>query len=167
MTYTIGEMAKIFHIAPSTLRYYDEIGILPTVKRTKGGIRIFDDKDYEWLNVIDCLKKSGLSINDISRFAEMVKQGDRSLLDRLTLFEERKKALQEQIADLNQTLRLVEYKCWYYQTAIEENSESHLKDIPIDDIPVQYRDIVKKIRSSNRSDQDLPSGAAEIKDHSE
>ena len=44
--YTIGEMAKKLGIAPSTLRYYDKEGIMPFVKRTDGGIRMFGDEDY-------------------------------------------------------------------------------------------------------------------------
>lgn len=62
MGYTISEMAKILGISPSALRYYDKEGLLPYVERTKGGSRIFTDRDYEALMVIDCLKKSGLSI---------------------------------------------------------------------------------------------------------
>lgn len=47
MTYTIGEMARLLNIAPSALRYYDKEGLLPFVKRSSGGIRIFDQQDYE------------------------------------------------------------------------------------------------------------------------
>lgn len=62
MLYTVGEMAKVLGIPASTLRYYDKEKLLPCVERSKGGIRMFTDKDFEWLKVIECLKKSGLSI---------------------------------------------------------------------------------------------------------
>ena len=65
MLYTVGEMAKTLGVPASTLRYYDQEGILPFVERSSGGIRMFTDKDYEWLKVIECLKKSGLSISQL------------------------------------------------------------------------------------------------------
>ncbi|MCI9596743.1 MAG: MerR family transcriptional regulator [Firmicutes bacterium] len=68
MLYTVGEMAKVLGIPASTLRYYDKEGLLPFVERSSGGIRMFTDKDYEWLKVIECLKRSGLSIKDIKTF---------------------------------------------------------------------------------------------------
>ena len=56
MQYTIGEISKRLDMQPSTLRYYDKEGLMPNVKRTNGGIRIFDDSDYELLTLIECLK---------------------------------------------------------------------------------------------------------------
>lgn len=61
MLYTVGEMARFLNISASTLRYYDKEGLLPFVERSNSGIRMFSDKDYEWLKIIECLKKSGLS----------------------------------------------------------------------------------------------------------
>lgn len=57
MIYTVGEMAKKLGVAPSTLRYYDQEGLLPFVQRSGNGMRIFNDTDYEWLQIIGCLKK--------------------------------------------------------------------------------------------------------------
>ena len=65
MLYTIGEMAKLLDIPASTLRYYDKQGLLPFVERSKSGIRMFQEKDYEWLKLIECLKKSGLTLSEI------------------------------------------------------------------------------------------------------
>lgn len=59
MTYTVGQMAKMLGLAGSTLRYYDKEGLLPFVERSSGGIRMFREKDYEWLQIIECLKKQG------------------------------------------------------------------------------------------------------------
>ena len=62
MYYTVGEMAKRLGVAPSTLRYYDQEGLLPFVERSEGGIRVFKESDYEWLQVIGCLKKTGMPL---------------------------------------------------------------------------------------------------------
>ena len=60
--YSIGEVAEIIGVPTSTLRYYDKEGILPFVKRTEGNVRSFTDEDLEWLRVIECLKKTKMSI---------------------------------------------------------------------------------------------------------
>lgn len=61
MVYTVGEMAKKLDVPASTLRYYDKEGLLPFVERSSGGIRMFQESDFEWLQVIGCWKKAGLS----------------------------------------------------------------------------------------------------------
>ena len=65
MFYTIGEMAQRLNVAPSTLRYYDKEGLLPFVERSSGGIRMFKEEDMEWLRVLGCLKKAGMSLKEI------------------------------------------------------------------------------------------------------
>ena len=79
MLYTVGEMAKLLGVAPSTLRYYDQEGLLPFVERSSNGIRVFKDADYEWLQVIECLKKTGMPLKDIREFIHMSMQGMRPL----------------------------------------------------------------------------------------
>jgi len=145
MLYTVGEMAKILHIPASTLRYYDKEGLLPLVERSKGGIRMFSDKDYEWLKVIECLKKSGLSIKEIRTFIDMVGRGDSSLSERLALFRSRKNAVQKQIQDMEQTLELLEFKCWYYEQSVNDGTEANVRSLTIDEIPVQYQKLKKNM----------------------
>ena len=55
--YTIGQVSEMFDLPISTLRYYDKEGLLPFVERSPGGMRMFQEKDYEWLQIIGCLKK--------------------------------------------------------------------------------------------------------------
>ena len=62
MVYTVGETARMLEVPASTLRYYDKEGLLPFVERSSGGIRMFHESDLEWLQVIGCMKKAGISI---------------------------------------------------------------------------------------------------------
>lgn len=139
MIYTVGEMAKVLNVNTSTLRYYDSEGLLPFVERSSGGMRMFSEKDYEALMVINCLKKSGLSIREIKQFIEWAMQGDETIEQRLELFTTRREAVQKQIAELQQTLQLLNYKCWYYEVAKEAGTEDAVKNIPLEDIPEDIR----------------------------
>ena len=72
--YTIGQVAEMFDLPISTLRYYDKKGLFPQLTR-ESGIRKFSDNEIEALRVIECLKKSGLEIKDIKLFMEWCAEG--------------------------------------------------------------------------------------------
>lgn len=146
MFYTVGEMAKILGVPASTLRYYDQEGLLPFVERSKGGVRMFTEADYSTLMVIGCLKKSGLSIKEIKAFIQMAEQGDSSLEERLDLFRHRKEAVEKQMQELRETLSLLEYKCWYYETACQAGTEDVVKDLPLESLPAEYRTVKETLR---------------------
>ena len=147
MLYTVGEMARFLNVSASTLRYYDKEGLLPFVERSNSGIRMFSDKDYEWLKIIECLKKSGLSIKEIRSYIDMTKSGDDSLEERLQLFEERKKDVERQMKELQETLDLLKYKCWYYEMAIQDQSEERVRSLSAEELPEEYKKIKKHIQS--------------------
>ncbi len=147
MLYTVGEIAKILGISASTLRYYDKEGLLPFVERSNSGIRMFTDKDYEWLEVIECLKKSGLSIKDIKAYTNMVNQGNNSLSERLELFQARRTAIKQQIMEMQEALELLEFKCWYYSQAVQDHTDEKVQALSIDEIPEQYRNIKQKMNN--------------------
>ncbi|MDB7947731.1 MerR family transcriptional regulator [Faecalitalea cylindroides] len=147
MLYTVGEMARFLNVSASTLRYYDKEGLLPFVERSNSGIRMFSDKDYEWLKIIECLKKSGLSIKEIRSYIDMTKRGDDSLEERLQLFEERKKDVERQMRELQETLDLLKYKCWYYEMAIQDQSEERVRSLSVEELPEEYKKIKNHIQS--------------------
>lgn len=147
MLYTVGEMAKALGIPASTLRYYDKEGLFPFVERSSGGIRMFTDKDYEWLKVIECLKQSGLSIKEIRAFIDMAQRGDEaSLAERHALFQARRDAVKKQMEEMRETLALLEFKCWYYEQALQDGTEEKVRSLSVDEIPEQYRAIKKKMK---------------------
>ena len=134
-----GECA--YDIYGSTLRYYDKEGLLPFVERSSGGIRMFREKDYEWLQIIECLKKAGMSIKDIKKYIVLLQQGDSTIQERLELFQHQRTVLLEQMASLQQTLNTLDYKCWYYETALKAGTTDVLQNMPIEDIPEQFQEV--------------------------
>ena len=124
MPYTIKQVSEMTGIPASTLRYYDKEGLLPFIERKGSGYRIFADSDIGMLQVIECLKKTGMSIKDIRRFAEWAQQGDASLQQRYEMFLERRRAVEKQMEELKKTMELIEHKCWYYETAIAAGTEA-------------------------------------------
>lgn len=130
--YTIKDAAKMMGVPTSTIRYYDKEGLLPFMERRESGYRIFTEKDIATLRIIDCLKKTGMPIKEIRQFSDWLEQGDASLQQRYEMFLERKRVVEAQISELQETLKTINYKCWYYETAIAAGTEKiHTeKDVP-------------------------------------
>lgn len=146
MIYTVGEMAKKIGVAPSTLRYYDKEGLLPFVERSSGGIRVFKEADYEWLKVIECLKKTGMPLKDIKTFIEMAMQGDETIDERLELIRKQRDEVGRQIAELQETMDTLNFKCWYYETAKSAGTTAVPREMKLEELPEEFREIRKKLR---------------------
>lgn len=132
--YTIGQVSEMFDLPISTLRYYDKEGFFPNLVR-KGNIRYFSNNEIEALRLIECLKKSGLGIKEINQFFTWVSQGSSSFEKRKELFEARKEAVETEIQNLQKTLSLLEFKCWYYTKAMEDGTEEYIREMLPDKLP--------------------------------
>lgn len=80
-------------VPASTLRFYDKEGMLPFVERLPGGIRMFQDTDLEWLQIIGCMKKAGMSIRDIRQYIEQAQRGDDTIALRLVILHRQREVL--------------------------------------------------------------------------
>ena len=136
MFYTIGEMARKLNVAPSTLRYYDKEGLLPFVERSSGGIRMFKDEDMEWLRLLGCLKKAGMPLKEIRSFLDWSRQGDATISQ---LLEKQRQSVLEQQKQLEDTLLMLDYKRWYYQTAQEAGTCAVHDSLTPEQVPEQFR----------------------------
>lgn len=139
MLYTVSEMAKRLHVAPSTLRYYDKEGLLPFIERSGGGIRMFKDTDFEWLSIIECLKKTGMPIKEIKIFIDWCIEGDATIPQRRELIEKQRSAVLAQIRQLEDTLAILDYKKWYYETAEAAGTCRVHETLREEDVPVELR----------------------------
>lgn len=139
MTYTIGEVATMLELAPSTLRYYEGEGLLPGLGRTPGGRRQFSDTDVEACRVIECLKRSGLSIKQIKDFMGMVREGDSTLTARLQLFLDRREVVERELEELRSVLAVLDFKAWYYEQAIAAGSEDAVRALEPAQVPARHR----------------------------
>lgn len=146
MFYTVGEMAKKLNVAPSTLRYYDKEGLLPFVERSGGGIRMFKDADFEWLSLIECLKKTGMPLKEIKHFIDWCLEGDSTIDQRLALINRQREAVLQQLKQVQDTLAMLDYKCWYYETARAAGTCAVHKTMPPDAIPEKYHAVIKRAK---------------------
>jgi len=123
MKYSIGEVAERMGTNTSTLRYYDKQGLLPFVDRNAAGRREFKDNDFNFLEVINCLKKSGVPVKDIGKFINLCLQGDETLRERYDYLDQEERVLEEKVTEMQKQLDFLRFKKWYYKTSVEAGTE--------------------------------------------
>lgn len=141
--YSIGTISKMMKISVPTLRYYDEEGLLINIKRDKNGNRVFEEKDIDVLNLINCLKNSGMKIKEIKYFIDLCRLGNDSLNERLEFFKNQEEVIQKQIEKLQKAMSLIKFKQWYYQTALEKKDEDFVKNMKFEDMPENIQTLYK------------------------
>lgn len=149
--YTIGQAANLLGIPASTIRYYEKNNLLPSIRRTKGGIRNLTDADLDWLRLIGHLKMSGMSLREIREFVRLSEQGDASIEARRNLVHTRRDKLLQQMESLRRTLSFIEYKCWFYDTAAEAGTCDVPANMPDDEMPPDILATLKECQMSGRS----------------
>lgn len=133
--YSIGQVAEMFDLRISTLRYYDKEGLFPNLLRN-GSVRKFSDYELDALRVIDCLKRSGMEIKEIKLFMDWVKQGPETAPQRKELFETRRSILLAEMQELQRHLAMLNFKCWYYdQLVADPRNEEKIKAMLPDNLP--------------------------------
>lgn len=140
--YSIGEISKMFDLPISTLRYYDKEGLFPHLKRVNG-VRQFSESEIETLRVIDCLKKSGLEIKEIKEYMSLCSLGNTTLKQRKEIFEKQKEEVLQEMEKLQKVLSMLNYKCWYYDQAIEKNDEAYVQALSFNQFPPQIQQYYK------------------------
>ncbi len=147
MQYTIGEIARLIGETPHTLRFYAREGLLPFAQRDKAGRRVFSDADLELFHVIQCLKKTGMTLKEIAAFIQLYMQGDKAIGARLAVFLERRELVGKQIAELQATRAYLDYVCWFLGQAEKAGSINIKYELEEKDIPAKFKKMKKKFDS--------------------
>ena len=129
MSYSISEIAKMLNVSTYTVRYYDKEGLFPLVKRVNG-IRVFEDKDFPWLRMLNCLKNLNMPIKKIKEYVDLALKGDETLKARYELILEQEKNIEKQLKELKYYKKHIDFKKAYYEKAIEAGTEEVVKDWP-------------------------------------
>ena len=123
---TIAEVSKKFDLSQDTLRYYERIGLIPSVNRNKSGIRDYTEEDCKWIEFIKCMRNAGLPIEVLIEYVTLFQQGDATIGARKVLLTEQRKQLVAKMEDIKKTLERLNYKIGSYEQSVVEK-EKELK----------------------------------------
>ncbi|MFI1238252.1 MerR family transcriptional regulator [Nocardia salmonicida] len=113
--YSIGQVAQRSGLSRDTLRWYERIGLMGYIGRDHTGNRRFSDRDLEWLALIARLRLTGMPVADMIRYAELVRAGEQTYPDRLEMFRQTRSDVLDKIAELQQTVAVLDYKIAIYE----------------------------------------------------
>ena len=122
MTYSISQMAKLFDLEPHTLRFYEKEGIL-SPGRAENGTRRYTEEDVSQMEMLLCLKSTGMPLKDIREYFNLVQQGDQTLSERLEIFTRHRQHVLEEIDELQRHLQKIEHKIDWAQSALKETAK--------------------------------------------
>ena len=115
---TIAEVSKKYEITPDTLRYYDRIGLIPPVPRTRSGIRNYDKESCGWIELMKCMRKAGVQVEALIEYVDLFRQGDSTIDARKALLVEQRSRLQERMADMQASLERLNDKIDRYEQGL-------------------------------------------------
>ena len=118
-TVTIKEVSQKYNISSDTLRYYERVGMIPPVTRTAGGIRDYGESDLGWVELALCMRGAGLPVEAMIEYVKLCQQGDSTIEARMLLLKEQMETLLEQKAQIESTIKRLDFKISRYEEAVK------------------------------------------------
>ena len=119
----IGELSQRTGMSAHTIRYYEQIGLLPVSERDGGGQRRYDASILDWIEFLSRLKQTGMPIREMLRYAKLREKGEETNSQRRLLLEERRQFVREHIAELQSCLLVLDRKIATYAKAEQRTQQ--------------------------------------------
>ncbi len=121
---TIRQAAQTTGLSAYTLRYYERIGLIHPIDREGNTRRLYTADDIGWIDFLTKLRATGMSIKDMQRYAALQRRGDETLRERVEMLQALRDQVQERVSELNEHLKLVNYKIEIYEQIVAEKMSS-------------------------------------------
>ncbi|MDO4290397.1 MAG: MerR family transcriptional regulator [Eggerthellaceae bacterium] len=131
--FTMMQVCREADMTYQTLKFYCNQGLVPNVKRDKNNRRVFDRHDVEWVKSLVCLKKCGMSIEEMREYLALCLQGKRSIPERKVMLAEKRARLIEQIAELEGSVDYIDWKQGFYDDVLAGRTEYVSNLLPSDE----------------------------------
>ena len=117
---TIQQVAQQTRLSIDTLRYYERIGLLDPVGRAASGHRRYISEDLAWISFLQCLRATGMSIQQMQTYAELRRRGDTEVSGRLAFLEAHQQQVQANIHELEGYLAVIERKIQHHRNLLAD-----------------------------------------------
>lgn len=116
--YTMMQVCKETNLTYQALKFYCNAGLVPNVKRDKNNRRIFDERDVKWIKDLVCLKKCGMSIQEMKVYLDLCLEGESTIPQRKEMLDQKQKELNQQIAELKDCVAYIDWKQGFYDEVL-------------------------------------------------
>lgn len=131
--YSMKETCEKVGMSYQTLKYYCNEGLVPNVKRDKNNYRVFDDHDVEWIKSLSCLKKCGMSMEEMKKYLDLCLKGESSIPERKIILEEKRKTLLDELARIQKSIDYIDWKQGFYDDVLSGKAKYYSNLIQVDD----------------------------------
>ena len=128
---TITQVASKYGLTPDTLRYYEKIDLLPLIPRTPGGRRYYPQGVQDWIEMIVCLRHSGVPVDVLQTYAKLLEQGDATLTKRRELLADQLEVLLNKRHNLDRSINCLEHKIALYDSGEIRARKSYFEEYQI------------------------------------
>ena len=119
-SYSIKEAAALTGLPASTLRYYEQVGVIPPVSRgASSGHRVYDEADLDQLMSVACLAATGMSLDDMRAYMDNARLGAAAAAEQQQLLDQQQRHLAVEAERLVLRQRYVDLKIAYWQALID------------------------------------------------
>lgn len=118
MLYSMKAVCQKTGMTYEALKFYCNQGLVPNVKRDANNYRVFDDRDVAWIESLGCLKRCGMSIQEMRDYVALCAQGQKSIPERKILLEEKREQLLKHMGELEDAVRYIDRKQGFYDDVL-------------------------------------------------
>jgi DNA-binding transcriptional MerR regulator len=129
VTMRIGELARLSGRSVHTIRWYEAQGLMPGAARDAAGHRVFSAAHVDWLELMDRLRSSGMTIRQMQAYARQVREGKATLAARQALLREHRQRVEQQVDGLKVALALIDRKVALYEKWIAKHGPGTAPDL--------------------------------------
>lgn len=119
---TIQQVAEMSGLSVHTLRYYERVGLIHSITRADNTHRRYSMDDVGWIDFLNKLRATGMSIQQMQRYAELQRQGDETLAERVQMLRDLREEAEAHISKIQEHLHIIHHKIEYYQGVVDEQS---------------------------------------------
>ena len=116
--YTMMQVCRETNMTYETLKYYCNEGLVPNVKRDSNNRRVFDQRDVKWIQDLVCLKKCGMSIQEMKEYLALCLQGESTIMKRKKMLSRKQEMLRESIRELENSIDYIDWKQNFYDEVL-------------------------------------------------
>lgn len=129
---TMKQACKATGMSYEALKFYCNEGLVPNVKRAENNYRVFDEHDVNWIRSLACLKRCGMSMQEMKEYLALCLQGQSTIPQRMELLQRYKQNIHERMAELQDSLDFIAWKENFYREVLEGKTEYHSDLIAVD-----------------------------------
>ena len=133
MMYTMMQVCKETDMTYQALKFYCNEGLIPNVKRDKNNRRVFDERDVKWIKDLVCLKKCGMSIQEMKDYLALCLQGQSTIPQRQKMLDKKREALLASMEELKGCVNYIDWKQNFYNDVLSGKRPYVSNLIPAED----------------------------------